>query len=109
MVPVARALQDAGHGVAFATEGRFCARVERAGFRSFPAGIGPGLVFRRTLALPGMTVPGPEDAWRLGAQMFAGVAAPAKVPHLVDVIRAWSPRLVISDVTDFAGPIAAAA
>src|SRR5947209_2445078 len=107
MVPVSRALQNAGHEVAFATERRFCARVERAGFHAFPAGIGPGLVFQRTLALPGVTVPGPQDAWRFGAQMFAGVAAPAKVPDLLDVMRAWSPRLVISDVTDFAGPIAA--
>src|SRR5205085_10116540 len=102
MVPVSRTLQDAGHEVAFATESRFSARVERAGFGAFPAGIGPGLAFHRTPALPGVTVPGPDGAWRFGAQMFAGVAAPAQAPAPGVVIRAWGPRLVISELTDFA-------
>ncbi|MDQ2826195.1 MAG: glycosyltransferase, partial [Actinomycetota bacterium] len=65
-------------------------------------------VLERTLALPDPAGPGPENAWRFGAQMFAAVAAPAKVPDLVDVIGTWSPHLVIHDVTDFAGPVAAA-
>ena len=108
MVPGARALESQGHEVAFATETRFCARVERAGFRAFPAGIGPGVVLERTLALPGGAVSGPEDAWRFGAAMFGGVAAPAKVPDLVATIQAWKPQLVIHEVTDFAGPVAAA-
>jgi UDP:flavonoid glycosyltransferase YjiC (YdhE family) len=108
MVPTARALQAAGHEVAFATEARFCSRVEQAGFRAFPAGIGPGRVLERTLALADVAGPGPEDAWRFGAQMFAGVAAPAKVPDLLVAIDAWRPRLLIHDVTDFAGPVAAA-
>ncbi len=108
MVPLALALRDAGHEVAFATEERFCPRVGRAGFRAFPAGIGPGKVLERTLARPDVPAPGPEHAWRFGAQMFAAVAAPAKVPDLVDVISTWAPHLVIHDVTDFAGPVAAA-
>jgi UDP:flavonoid glycosyltransferase YjiC (YdhE family) len=108
MVPLALALRGAGHEVAFATEARFCPRVERAGFRAFPAGIGPGRVLERTLARPDAAPPGPANAWRFGAQMFAGVAAPAKVPDLVEVIGAWGPQLVVHDVTDFAGPVAAA-
>ena len=107
MVPVARALGHAGHEVAFATEARFCGRVEKAGFAAFPSGIGPGRVLERTLALPG--VAGPEDAWRFGAQMFAGVAAPAKVPDLLAAMDQWRAQLVLFDVTDFAGPLAAAA
>ena len=105
MVPVARALQAAGHDVAFATEERFCARVRAARFRAFPAGLGPGRVAQRTLALADVA----DDAWRFGAQMFAGVAAPAKLPDLLAVVEDWRPDLVISDVTDFAGPPAAAA
>src|SRR5947208_486174 len=108
MVPLAHALQAAGHDVAFATEERFCRRVTQAGLRAFPAGLGPGKVAERTLALPGVGGLGPEDAWRFGAQMFAAVAAPAKVPDLVGVIEGWDPDLVIHDVTDFAGPVAAA-
>ena len=106
MVALGRALQEAGHEVAFATERRFCHRAERAGFRSFAAGIGPGRVLEGTLALPDAA--SPEDAWRFGAQMFAAVAAPAKVPDLVMVLERWHPDLVVHDVTDFAGPVAAA-
>ena len=109
MVPLARALCEAGHEVAFATEERFCRRVARAGFRAFPAGIGPGQAFERTQALPDVAGPGPEHAWRFGAQMFAAVAAPAKVPDLLAVADGWAPHVVIHDVTDFAGPVAAAA
>lgn len=105
MVPMARALQAAGHEVAFATEARFCPRVERAGFAAFPAGLGPGVVARRALAGPGT---GALTAAELGARMFAGIAGPAKVPGLLAAIDGWSPSLVLSDVTDFAGPVAAA-
>lgn len=108
MVPISRALVAAGHEVAFATEERFCPRVEQAGFTAFPAGIGPGKVAERTMTLPGAAGLGPEDAWRFGAQMFAAVAGPAKVPDLVGIIDQWEPDLVIHDVTDFAGPVAAA-
>lgn len=108
MVPLALVLRAAGHEPAFATEQRFCGRVEQAGFPAFPAGLGPGKVFERTLALPDVAGPGPEHAARFGAQMFAGVAAPAKVPDLLAIAAGWRPDLVVADVTDFAGPLAAA-
>jgi hypothetical protein len=105
MVPLARALEAAGHHVAFATEARFCARVAGAGFRAFPAGIGPGRVLQLTLARPGVD---PADTSRFGAEMFAGVAAPAKLPDLLAVVGEWRPDLLLSDATDFAGPLAGA-
>lgn len=108
MVPLARALQAAGHEVTFATAERFCPRVVQAGFQAFPAGLGPGAVAEQALALPGAAGLGPEDTWRFGAQMFAGVAGPAKVADLVGVIGKLNADLVIHDVTDFAGPVAAA-
>lgn len=108
MVPVALALREAGHEVAFATDQRFCKRVEQAGLRAFPAGIGGGVVAQRTLELAGVAGLGPGDTWQFGAQMFAAVAAPAKVPDLVAVMGEWEPHLVVHDVTDFAAPVAAA-
>jgi len=108
MVPLGRALQAGGHEVAFATEERFCHRVEQAGFRAFPAGLGPGRVAEQALALPGADGLGPEDTWLFGALMFAGVAGPAKVADLVGIIGEWRPNLVVHDATDFAGPVAAA-
>jgi UDP:flavonoid glycosyltransferase YjiC (YdhE family) len=105
MVPLARALADGGHDVAFATEARFCARVERAGFTAHPAGMGPGRVLAATLEQGDVD---PADTSRFGAQMFAGVAAPAKVPDLLAVMDGSPPDLIVHDATDFAGPVAAA-
>lgn len=107
LVPFARALQARGHEVAFATERRFCDRAQRAGFAAFEAGIGPGKVLERTLALPGVMPPGPGDLWTFGARMFAGVAAGAKVGDLVRLVERWGADLLVHDITDFAGPIAA--
>lgn len=108
MVPLARALQEHGHAVAFATEARFVPRAHQAGFEAFAAGIGPGRVFEQTLARWGSEASGPDDLSLFGARMFAGVAGPAKVADLAAVAAEWTPDLVITDVTDFAGPIVAA-
>ena len=102
MVPLARALQAAGHEVAFATAERFCSRVTAAGFEAFPAGLNPGEMVQRAVASFAE-----QDAWRFGAHMFAGVAAPAKLPELLQIVERWRPDLVVHDVTDFAGPPAA--
>lgn len=109
MVPLAQALIRAGHEVAFATAERFCRRVvEPAGFPSFPAGLSPMVVHERTMALPGVGDPAEHELWRFGARMFAEVAAPAKVADLVGAVRSWEADLLVHDMTDFAGPIAAA-
>jgi UDP:flavonoid glycosyltransferase YjiC (YdhE family) len=109
MVPLARALSGAGHDVAFATAERFCRRVvEPAGFTAFAAGLSPLVVEERTMAIPEAAALGAEDVWRFGAQMFARVAAPAKVPDLVAVHASWAPDLVVHDAIDFAAPVAAA-
>ena len=104
MVPLALALQERGHEVAFATAERFCPRIAAAGFEALPAGLNPGQMVERAVASSAG-----EDAWRFGAHMFAGVAAPAKLPELVRIADAWRPDLVVHDVTDFAGPPAAPA
>ncbi len=110
MVPLAQSLRRAGHEVAFATAERFCRRViEPVGFPTFAAGLSPPVVHHRTMELPDAPGPGEEDIWRFGALMFAEVAAPAKVGDLVGAIRGWGADLLVHDMTDFAGPIAAAA
>ena len=110
MVPLARSLQRAGHEVAFATAERFCRRVVApAGLAAFPAGLSAVVVHERTMELPRVAALADDDFWRLGAHMFAEVAAPAKVEDLVGVIEGWRADLVVHDMTDFAGPVAAAA
>lgn len=110
MAPLASALVAAGHQVAFATAERFCRRViEPAGFGWFAAGLSPMVVHEQTLELPHVADLAADQVWRFGAHMFAEVAAPAKVGDLVGIIRSWRADLVVHDMTDFAGPIAAAA
>src|SRR5687768_6505480 len=104
MVPLAKALQAGGRDVAFVTAERFCTRVVAAGFDAFPAGLNPGQMVARAVE----TFAAGGDEWRFGAHMFAGVAAPAKLPGLNRIVEDWRPDLLIHDVTDFAGPPAAA-
>ena len=107
MVPLARALEDAGHEVAFASAAPFCRRIEMAGFTAFAAGIDLGTAYEETLRRTEAASVA-DDVWAVGAHMFAGVAAPAKAGDLVELADQWAPDLVIHDPTDFAGPIAAA-
>ena len=109
MVPLARAVVSDGHEVAFATAERFCRRViEPTGFPAFAAGLSPLVVEDETMSRPEVAALDHADVWRFGAHMFAGVAGPAKVADLVGAIDAWKPDLVVHDVIDFAGPVAAA-
>lgn len=112
MVPLARALAEAGHDVAFATGTDVCARVEAAGFPAFPAGLSLGdqlaearRRYPREHALPA----GPERFEAFVPRMLAGVAAPARMADLVPVVRRWRPDLIVHDETELAGALAAAA
>lgn len=109
MVPLARALVDAGHEVAFATAERFCRRViAPVGFTTFAAGLSPHIAHQETMDLPEVAGLAPDDVWTEGALMFAKVAGPAKVDELSAVVDSFGADLVIHDTTDFAGPLAAA-
>lgn len=115
LVPAALALRAAGHQVAFATAERFCRNVvEPAGFPAFPAGLSPLQVQDRLAEQDPQFAAGaaPDDEAgqaHFGAEMFAGVAAPAKAQDLAAVIRDWAPSLVVHDAVDFGAPLAATA
>ncbi len=111
MGPIAQALLDAGHEVAFATAADFCDRVERCGFRAFPAGLKMperGEVMRKVIGEM-MKVP-PPDRPKVGfPRIFAQHGAPAMLPDLQRVIAVYRPHLLIHDTSELAGPIAATA
>ena len=109
MVPLARALAEAGHEVAFATAERFCRRViAPAGFNTFAAGLSPHVAYQQTMDLPEVADLDPDDVWTEGALMFAKVAGPAKVEELNAAVDSLGADLIVHDTTDFAGPLAAA-
>ncbi len=110
MLPLARALADAGHAVAFATAESIAPHVVKAGFEFLPAGI----------SLPDQLTEArrryPEQAALFGAERFenfvprmlAGVAAPPRIDDLVPIVEEWRPDVVVHDETELGGPVAAA-
>jgi UDP:flavonoid glycosyltransferase YjiC (YdhE family) len=108
MLPLARALLDAGHDVAFATADGFCPRVQQAGFAAFPAGMDAGQTWEETSRrFPELDGLPPQEGWRFGTAAFTGVAAPAIVTDLVSIVRQWAPDLIVHEASEFGGPLVA--
>ena len=102
MVPVARALEAAGHSVAVATAASFAPMVESAGLQPFAAGL-DWLQSDSDAAMPGfMEADGPGQIVRL-----AQLATRGMVDDLVAVGRDWEPDVILRDATEYAGWIAA--
>ena len=111
MLPLARALADAGHEVAFATAGEFLPYIEKHGFAVFPAGLSlPEQMQQAARAFPEQHAlpPGKERFWSFVPRMLAGVAAPARARDLVPIVRDQRPDVIVHDETDFGAPVAAA-
>jgi UDP:flavonoid glycosyltransferase YjiC (YdhE family) len=107
MVPLAQALQQAGHEVAFACARSFCPMVQGVGFRSFPAGLDwlesePEQTFPELQKTP---------LERLGmwfmSRVLGHITAQQMVPDLLDVCRSWKPDVIVRDQWEFGGCVAA--
>jgi UDP:flavonoid glycosyltransferase YjiC (YdhE family) len=111
MVPLAHALQVAGHRVAFATDPGFCAYVREAGFEAHPAGLDqPDALARFVASTPGWREMPLEDRQPIQySGMFGRVRAPAMVRDLVPLIAALKPDLLVHDAGEMAGAIVAEA
>jgi UDP:flavonoid glycosyltransferase YjiC (YdhE family) len=109
LVPLARALEDAGHEARFATSLSFVPVVEQAGFE----GVGVGLDWLESEA--SATFPdavGDGTDWHAmyhGWDAVFARAARRLVPDLVRLCRSARPDLVISESIEFSGPLAAEA
>jgi UDP:flavonoid glycosyltransferase YjiC (YdhE family) len=108
LVPVAQALQQAGHEVAFASAEPLQKQVESKGFRFFRAGGefpqgGPDMAKRAESI---MRMP-PEARREHMANMFVGHFARAMAPDVVALASGWRPDLLVRDSMDFGGAIAA--
>src|SRR5687767_4340714 len=106
LVPIARALEEAAHDVAFTTTPYFCPTIEANGFQSFPAGLlnpDEELPIQEQAA----AIPGPERAAFIWINIFAGIRAERSLPDLLPVMRKWRPDVLVRDMTEFAGCVAA--
>jgi UDP:flavonoid glycosyltransferase YjiC (YdhE family) len=100
LVPLAQALRDQGHQIAFATPARFGSVVEAAGFEAIPAGL--NMTFReykeQLLPLP----PGANEV----AEVFVNGLAEPMFADLLQIIPEWRPALLVHDGVEFAAPAA---
>jgi len=109
MVPLAKALEAAGHEVAFATDPGFVGHVRGLGFEAFPAGLDMP-VARRLFAesMPGFRdLPPTDHMTYLMPGLFGGVRIEPMLADLDRILPQWRPDLLIHDSAEMAGAIAA--
>jgi UDP:flavonoid glycosyltransferase YjiC (YdhE family) len=107
MLPVAAALRDAGHSVAFASAAQFGALVEAHGLPCFAAGL-DWLESEAEQSFPELRTMSLEEqhTWFL-TDLFADIAAHRMLPDLLALCRSWKPDLIVSNDFEFAAPVAA--
>jgi UDP:flavonoid glycosyltransferase YjiC (YdhE family) len=115
LVPVARALQVEGHDVCFAIAPGFHASVEGSGFRAMAAGFdwardGSDERFVTLQAeLEALSPDGPARTLFRIRNLFAGLYAERMVPDLLAIAADWPPDVIVREVAEFGGCIAAEA
>lgn len=111
LLPLARALANRGHDVAFAVAEPWRYRAEEEGFESVAAG--PAMEDVHAEFTPEreriFELPVEERRPHLFSSLFGGLHAPAKLPDLLRVAGDESIDALVYDSGDLAAPIAAAA
>jgi UDP:flavonoid glycosyltransferase YjiC (YdhE family) len=103
LVPIARAMAEAGHEVTFATPAPFVPTVERCGFQVFPAGMAQGVTdaFPEILGLRG------HDELVLMAGRIRPAQAAVMARDLLSAMAQWRPHLIVREGSEYGGCIAA--
>lgn len=106
LAPLARALQEAGYAVAFATTPYGCDEIATHGFRCFPVGEDDWL--RPKARPPGTAQPSaiPPQALDVARDVFLPAAA-ARLPALLALAQGWRPDLIVREQTEYAGCLVA--
>jgi UDP:flavonoid glycosyltransferase YjiC (YdhE family) len=110
MVPLALALKDHGHEVAFATGKNFGPTVQRVGFQHFPCGLDlssePNSIFETLPDWEAIKAKYPS----VGAQQVYGfirALGPKMADDVIELTETWQPDVTIRDPLEFGGYIAA--
>jgi UDP:flavonoid glycosyltransferase YjiC (YdhE family) len=107
LVPLARALEEAGHEVAFASTPNFCALIEAGGFRCFPAGADETDEERQQRIERFAAIPGADRAAVMWTDYFAGAWAEGSLPDILAVARRWRPDIIVREDVEFTGCVVA--
>ena len=108
MMPLAQALAARGHEVRWAVAPEACARIESAGFGTFPAGIAGAdrrAAFDRCLAGVQALAPNQRPE-RMFPAFFGEVCTPPMLDDLLPVLDTWPPALIVNDASELAAPLA---
>jgi UDP:flavonoid glycosyltransferase YjiC (YdhE family) len=108
LIPVAQALEDAGHEVAFCSSASFRPEVEAFGFTHFDAGLDWVTSDLSTwTAFPPMPAP-PDPAFpSFVVTVFADITTRAMVPDVLAIAEEWRPDLIVREVMEWSGSIVA--
>lgn len=113
LLPLARALVDAGDEVVVASAPSICAQAEKLGFASEPVGpeLGEwmGLLASRVRGAPGDGLPPERILYYFYPRLFGECGAPIMADDLLPLVERLRPDLVVYESTALAGPLAAAA
>jgi UDP:flavonoid glycosyltransferase YjiC (YdhE family) len=107
MVPVALALQQEGHEVAFACADCFRSIIERVGLRTFPAGLDwlESEAERTFPELASMSAEHQSFYWL--KHVFVNRHASQMVPDLLSICENWKPDVLVRGEFEFGGCVAA--
>jgi UDP:flavonoid glycosyltransferase YjiC (YdhE family) len=106
-VPLARALEAAGHEVAFASTPTFCATIEAGGFKAFPAGRRDTPEERQAREERRAGLTPLEDTDFTVGEVFGREVGERNLPDLLTIVRDWRPDVVVRENTEIAGAIVA--
>lgn len=105
LIPFARALRCAGDAVLVAAPDSARPMIRAEGF---PARFFDDAPDEERDAIFAAAVATQAPASYVFAEAFARVDARVALPGMLDICHSWKPDLVMSEITEFAGPIAAA-
>ncbi len=107
MIPLARALLDAGNEVRWAVAEQACDLLTKKGFDATPTGpaeVPMPMPPPEVIALPVRDRPN-----FMFAKIFGGPRVEQMLTDLLPLVEEWKPTLLVCEQAEFAGPIAAAA
>jgi MGT family glycosyltransferase len=109
LAPLARALVQAGHDVAFAVGRSLRPLVEAAGFVVFPVDVNASMdpEYQQVKAQVHMMPTSLESELYAYPRLFCGVASRVRTPDLVAIARAWQPDMLIREAGEYGAVIAA--
>jgi UDP:flavonoid glycosyltransferase YjiC (YdhE family) len=107
LIPVARALTDAGHDVAVCSAASFASQIVAFGLTPIAAGLDWLAGEHSTwTAFPPMPPPGPAFA-EFVVTVFADITAARMAPDVIEIAREWRPDLIIRESMEYGGCLAA--